>query len=330
MSGIYEKLKYKVGMASREAMFKVGMGKGLLKNRPGGRMLNYHGVVKGQPTRYNSRFTSVSDFETHLAFFKEHFHVISLEDYMSGERHKEKLTICLTFDDGYANFYQEAYPLLQKYQLPAAIFVTTIRATGRRILWTDFLDIASAYHDEPVHLAGEDYARNNKGKHVSMIDKTSLSQKCMESEYSLTLALQEVFPYTLPFNDEAVKPYWELLDEEQLKTLAGDELITIGSHGLLHTSFRYTDRYFAKEEMRDSKQWLEQVTGKEITALAYPFGHYTPDNIADAEALGYRHQLILNAARKEDKSDNRLAERLGMNPHISFENQIHCILKGRY
>lgn len=68
-------------------------------------------------------------FEEQLKFFNQNgFHSISLEDlhnyFYQGKSLPAKPYI-LTFDDGYEDFYQVAWPLLQKYQTKATIFVIT-------------------------------------------------------------------------------------------------------------------------------------------------------------------------------------------------------------
>lgn len=59
-------------------------------------------------------------FEEHLAHIKEHF--VSV---LPSEEKLAKNSICLTFDDGYADFYFRVFPLLQKYELKALLGVCT-------------------------------------------------------------------------------------------------------------------------------------------------------------------------------------------------------------
>ncbi len=68
-----------------------------------------------------------SVFKKHLDFFKnERFTIYSLEDlrnlYNKNGRIKYP-SVCLTFDDGYADFFDIVYPLLMKYEFPATVFV---------------------------------------------------------------------------------------------------------------------------------------------------------------------------------------------------------------
>jgi peptidoglycan/xylan/chitin deacetylase (PgdA/CDA1 family) len=66
-------------------------------------------------------------FERFCRFFRRHFQVVPLSgllaDYAAGREVGGRLAI--TFDDGYANNFDAAAPVLRKYGLPATFFVTT-------------------------------------------------------------------------------------------------------------------------------------------------------------------------------------------------------------
>jgi len=67
-------------------------------------------------------------FERQLRFFKEHnIRVVRLFEIVSRLYRGESVAsmVALTFDDGYENFYTNAWPLLKKYQLPVTMFLPT-------------------------------------------------------------------------------------------------------------------------------------------------------------------------------------------------------------
>jgi peptidoglycan/xylan/chitin deacetylase (PgdA/CDA1 family) len=84
----------------------------------------YHSV--GDTT---AAFTvSASMFEKQLAYLKaKKYEVVLLSELVRRLEKKESIanTVVLTFDDGYADNYEIAFPLLKKYSLPASIFLTT-------------------------------------------------------------------------------------------------------------------------------------------------------------------------------------------------------------
>lgn len=67
-------------------------------------------------------------FDKHLTMLKENgYNVISIEqfeDFMTGKEQEIPLNaVVLTFDDGYEDFYENAYPILKKHKMPATNFI---------------------------------------------------------------------------------------------------------------------------------------------------------------------------------------------------------------
>lgn len=66
--------------------------------------------------------TSPTAFEEHLRFFQRTGTVVSLTEALSNP-YPAKTQYVITFDDGYEGLYTFAAPLLEKYQVPATVFV---------------------------------------------------------------------------------------------------------------------------------------------------------------------------------------------------------------
>ena len=69
------------------------------------------------------------NFDRQMAYlYKHRYNVISLADLIGRLRKREALpdrTVCLTFDDGFADNYFNVLPVLKKYNFPATIFLLT-------------------------------------------------------------------------------------------------------------------------------------------------------------------------------------------------------------
>ena len=76
--------------------------------------------------------------------------------------------------------------------------------------------------------------------------------------------------------------------------------------------------------------YLERVTGKPVKSLAFPDGRYTPEVVNLAEQLGFETQLAVDYLHLDDANDPRIENRMGINPYISFNNQMECIIRGGY
>lgn len=88
-------------------------------------ILCYHSVNDIENTECSA--ISKENFSSHLKYLSENHSVISLEQIFNSEisANSEKPPIIITFDDGYIDNFQNAFPLLKKYNLPCTIFITT-------------------------------------------------------------------------------------------------------------------------------------------------------------------------------------------------------------
>ncbi|MCX6715038.1 MAG: polysaccharide deacetylase family protein [Candidatus Uhrbacteria bacterium] len=95
-------------------------------------ILLYHRIAPSA-TPGGLRVISPDLFEEQLRILKKDYHVISLETYVRAHVHgfdaleqkTGKHYVVITFDDGYQDNYQFAFPLLKKYNLPATFYVST-------------------------------------------------------------------------------------------------------------------------------------------------------------------------------------------------------------
>ena len=89
-------------------------------------VLMYHHVSSTTP-----RVTSLNadEFRAHLSYLRDNnFHVMPLEDIVSALRSGAALpdrTAAITFDDGYRNNYDTAFPMLREFGFPFTLFISS-------------------------------------------------------------------------------------------------------------------------------------------------------------------------------------------------------------
>lgn len=103
------------------------------------------------------------------ALYENDFNVISMEqyvDYMEGKIDLPEKSVLITFDDGYLDFYEIAYPILQQYQFPA----------------TNFIVVKSSEVHNPKHLPHMtwDQMREMKANGMSFYNHTYDSHKMID------------------------------------------------------------------------------------------------------------------------------------------------------
>lgn len=93
--------------------------------------------------------TSPDKFEEQMKYLKDNgFNTISLDTLYPALRGQITLpskSMILTFDDGYADFYLNAYPILLKYGLHATVFIpTNLMNQGYYLSWIQIREMASS------------------------------------------------------------------------------------------------------------------------------------------------------------------------------------------
>lgn len=91
-------------------------------------VLYYHSIAPRKKADWPRKYLTheLDIFEAALKYLKKkNYRVISLEEAHAANWQFKERTACLTFDDGFADFYIYVYPLLEKYQMPGTVFVST-------------------------------------------------------------------------------------------------------------------------------------------------------------------------------------------------------------
>jgi peptidoglycan/xylan/chitin deacetylase (PgdA/CDA1 family) len=325
---VLQKLRQRSRWAFLQGAFALGAGKGWLQDRPGLRILIYHGVVPAPVRRINARFISTAQLEEHLTYIRRHFQVISLAQAYTGDYDRNRMAVVITFDDGYRNNLLHVLPVLQKYRLPATFFVTAAQAAGQDILWADLLDIASATLDGPVYIEGNHYTRNRKGEYVTASGQR-LKQHCKDQGPAFIQAMRLAFSAAHFQQDPQWDDYWKLLDAAELRELSRAEGVTIGGHGTLHYNLDGLTLQDAMADVQMGIRWIAQAIGKPVEAFAFPDGAYTLELVEALDAAGLR-QLLLTDYRFQDQADTRLRERFTIHPFLPTRVLMAEMLKGHY
>src|SRR5687767_139869 len=321
------RLRGKLKGLPRDFYWGLGLNRSFLRNAKGARILVYHGICKSDHLRFNTLFTRLKTFESQLQLYKKYFNLVSLEDFYHEKFDADKFNLCLTFDDGFANNYRYVLPLLEKNKVPAAFFITAIRHAGYDVLWNDILSVSYHYGPSKIFFNNEEFVKAKDKRYISSSTGKRLVDILRFSDFEDKTRLIQLLD---PFKKKARDDYWLQMTENQIRALSASKWATIGSHGYYHNDLAKIPTDSAKQEMIQSKQFLENLTGKEIKALAFPYGSYTRELADKARQAGYSQLLATEFLFEEDANDASLRERLTINPFISNINQMHANITGNY
>jgi peptidoglycan/xylan/chitin deacetylase (PgdA/CDA1 family) len=225
----------------------------------------YHGVAPSEEIgiyNYRGKFITPSAFEHHLQYFKKNHVVLPLEDAvrMLDDGSLPDYALAITFDDGYRNFYTHAYPLLQRYNMSATMFLATDFVCRKVPLWVDRLEYATGKQEGT-------YAEK-----IALDARTRAALKTIPAakrEHDLRNIEQAVFSPFNNFNDE--RSVYAPLSREEILELQ-DAGMSFGAHTKTHPILSTQSQAEQFEEINGSKKDLEALGVRVSPVFAYPNG----------------------------------------------------------
>jgi peptidoglycan/xylan/chitin deacetylase (PgdA/CDA1 family) len=184
--------------------------------------------------------------------------------------------VLITFDDGYRDYHDLAYPVLRDLKIPALVFVATSFLDGGGLLWTEEVQWAVArgraervvlpWGGEPVMLK-DAAARAALGVTVRAHVKKVPDAERRKELRALFAALDAP-----PMNERQMLTW-----DEVRRTL---DFTTYGGHSHTHPILSRLPRAQADEEIKTCRDRILAETGRMPTMFAYPNGRptdYTPE-----------------------------------------------------
>lgn len=166
-------------------------------------ILVYHHVSESTPAS-----TSISPdmFRTHMQLLKdEGFVVVDLVDAVEKLRNNEPVpdnAVAITFDDGFRNIHDNAWPILKEFDYPFVMFIATDSIDdgfGDMMTW----DHLRAMHNEGVtvvnHSSDHEYLVRHRKRDAQWLERTfeniNHAQSRLEAELGEDLIKWFAYPY---------------------------------------------------------------------------------------------------------------------------------------
>jgi peptidoglycan/xylan/chitin deacetylase (PgdA/CDA1 family) len=175
---------------------------------------------------------------------------------------------CLTLDDGYADSLTHALPVMERFDAPFTVYVTTGMVTREIDAWWLGLAELIRSHDRVTltsHLSLE--CRDLPSKKRAFKRLESLIHR----DFSLLLHLREALAKDAIDCRALVDS--EALTEDQLRQLSHHPLVTIGGHTTTHRNLAQASVSEVQWEVAENRRFLQNVTDRPVNHFAYPFGH---------------------------------------------------------
>jgi len=260
---------------------------GKIQNRlsPGTLILLYHRVAE-LPLDPLLLSVTPSHFEEHLQVLARITKPLSLRTLVRSLQANEVTPhgVVVTFDDGAADNLHNAKPLLERYNIPATVFVATEYSKGEREFWWDELErllLASPELPESLHLelngTSVNWSANDSREQLYQQLGDSLRLLPSAKRFDILRKLQQ-------WSGRGATPRstHRALSHDEIRQLAGGGLVEIGAHTVTHPVLSAIPRAQQQQEISESKTQLEQILNQPVVSFAYPYGtrdDYTRDSV---------------------------------------------------
>lgn len=282
----------------------VGSARGL-KGLP--LVVGYHRVVEdfdsSKVLSISPMLTSTRTFEQHLDWIGSRYRFVSLDelaDRLENADTTGKPVAAVTFDDGYSDVYQNAFPILKRKGIPSAVFVVTDLIGTDRLLVHDELHLLLLAMLEQPCVSGEDRWQDLVAS-LGLTEQHSarLTRRLVDSNgsFQATRALLETLNQAeiercldalrgrFQFQEDELRGF-RMLDWDMLAELTAGG-VTVGSHTRSHALLPHESPQVLRDEVWGSRHELEQKLGVPVRHFAYPDGQFSADVIQAVADAGY-------------------------------------------
>lgn len=238
------------------------------KNKQRLSILTYHRVLPSfDYMRPNEPVAS--EFEWQMELLANHFNPISLSEALSLMRYGElpKRAVCVTFDDGYADNEEIALPVLNRWKIPASVFVATDFLNGGR-MWNDTVIEALRIAEGAIF----DLKSGGLGAYdISSPEQRRLAASTIIREIKHWPPEKRANIVSWIISMVGQLPSDLMMSDDQVQNLSSSG-IDIGAHTKSHPILSTLDLDQVKDELAGSKAYLEELVGRSVKHFAYPNG----------------------------------------------------------
>lgn len=274
---------------------------------PGRRyVMAYHRVLSAPDAAHeavhDAMWVSPDTFERHLRWMLELGDIVSHERLLDFESSTTRPQFAVTFDDGWRDTFTTAFPILQRLNVPALVFLATNAVETGELFWPE--DVATKTHlMEPAvtaaaikHAIVEQWPQMNVS--ATAMPAVRLAEQWVEWLKTLPEAdrVRRINTYfarigapTQPLQGHIMS--W---DEARSMQSAG---ITFGSHTHNHRILKCLTPAEIESEAVTSREKLEIELGVPITAFCYPNARYRGTEGPILAAAGYRSAFCIDGRR---------------------------------
>jgi len=330
-------------MMMRKFAKRMMLGSGLLRfaarlRGNGAAILMYHSVVE-DPSRMADSLDGISHsrrvFQEQMELLGRAFHPVTLDQvrrFVLGDSDLPQRSVVVSFDDGYADNYDVAMPILDRLGIPSIFYVTVDCVERRTMPWPSRLRFSFRttksrnWKDE----SGRVWTFEGPGDREKAF-VNACEQVCQEAGAALESAvsrLEEQLVARLSVDAGRLMMTWD-----QIRGLAKRGYI-VGSHTMTHPNMAHISKEDVRREFAQSKQRMESCLDATIDHFSYPcpalFPSWTEETAEESRRIGYQTAVTTNHGLAREGDNPLLLKRVLPSKTVDgLRWNLECAFAGR-
>ncbi len=283
-------------------------------------IMMYHRILPQNAPEYSTEepgmIVEPDTFRMHLNTLKSNFTMISLGEWINRKLTNQPLPLkacAVTFDDGWLDNYDYAFPILKQLQIPATLFAVSDMLGTNQVFWPNRIQtILQQPREKLLEISWLTELLGNSNMDREISSEVIYSLKHHSDQQLLKLIEEtetnlEIPPPKIPV----------LINLDQIRELSDSGLVEIGSHTRQH--IRLVDGLSSEvlsNEVANSKKQLEAILDKKIELFCYPNGDYCYAAI-DEVSKQYKAAVTTTRGINNINSNVFTLSRIGVHQDVS-------------
>ncbi len=294
-------------------------------------VLMYHRVLpQDHPDRGSEQpgmYVSPDTLALHLRALKRHFTLVHLDEWMRGATSGQpvpRLACALTFDDGWRDNFQYAFPILEAAAAPATIYLLPDLMGTRYSFWPNRLArlladgqnnrVFDCWPEWLRELVAGTAPDRQPTLPLPMEQIDAVIEQC-KLRYTDDVMLDQL--RGIETHGETNAAERDLLSWEEAREMAASGLIRFGSHTRRHIRLdARTAADVLQDEIRQSRPAIEERLGTPVSSFCYPNGDHCPAAVELVRA-SYLTAVTTRRGWNSASTDPHLLNRVGVHEDVS-------------
>lgn len=194
-------------------------------------------------------------------------------DFYNGKLDPNRKYFLITFDDGFANNFNVAFPILKKLNVPSLIYLTKNFITKNEMSWVDQIDAAVDQSKMP-HIQFENKLFRLETLEQKIEFCKSVRDILKNHNCNLTNEVKKIQEKLQVSSFSRVQELDDKLTTKQIEQMRKSELIFFGAHTVSHPVLSFLSAAEQSFEITKSLDFISELSDGEMCKyFSYPEGH---------------------------------------------------------